>query len=225
MRGVIPGRAMNVWSIGRVVLLSLVAALVLGVKAETAALSPLVPDLPVTNGLIRWWPNLFDVRDEITGEEGVVMGLLPAVETGAMDETEFGWETGWAQLRPAITNEVFTLMFWVYGRLDPRMGAATLIAQESASAAWFFHFEGPLPSELQYIICGQVINESDREEKVRFTHGAWHHLAVMPKVRRIERGLGGRFAPGRKTRNISLGGGRGLADGWGALERAWVVPR
>ena len=50
-------------------------------------------DLPVTNGLIRWWPNLFDVRDEITGQEGVVMGVLPPVEAGAADETEFGRRT------------------------------------------------------------------------------------------------------------------------------------
>ena len=75
-------------------------------------------DLSVTNGLIRWWPNLFDVRDEITGQEGVVMGVLPPVETGADDETEFGRQTGWVQLQPAITNEVFTLAFWVFCRAN-----------------------------------------------------------------------------------------------------------
>jgi hypothetical protein len=62
--------------------------------AQSRSDGPLV-DLPVTNGLIRWWPNLFDARDEITGQEGVVMGVLPPVETGADDNTEFGRRTGW----------------------------------------------------------------------------------------------------------------------------------
>src|SRR5438876_701077 len=63
-------------------------------------LAPAIIDLPVTKGLIRWWPNLFDVRDEISGQEGVVMGVLPPVETGADDEAEFGQRTGWVQLKP-----------------------------------------------------------------------------------------------------------------------------
>src|ERR1051325_11267546 len=54
-----------------------------------AAPFPPGPDLPVTNGLIRWWPNLFDARDEITGQEGVVMGLLPPVSSDVEDTTEF----------------------------------------------------------------------------------------------------------------------------------------
>ena len=40
--------------------------------------SPLGPARPaVTYGLIRWWPNLFDARDQVSGEDGVIMGVLP----------------------------------------------------------------------------------------------------------------------------------------------------
>jgi len=36
--------------------------------AQPRVTGPVV-DLPVTNGLLRWWPNLFDARDEITAKK------------------------------------------------------------------------------------------------------------------------------------------------------------
>ena len=134
-------------------------------------------DLPVTNGLIRWWPNLFDVRDEITGQEGVVMGVLPPVETGAEDETEFGRQTGWVQLQPAITNEVFTLAFWV--RVRDVLSTPRLLGQQSAEAEWLFQASGGQSTE--YCISAHKYQEPDRVEHVVLNPNAWHHVVIARK--------------------------------------------
>jgi hypothetical protein len=90
-------------------------------------------DPPATNGPIHWWPNPFDARDEITGQEGVVMGVLPVVDYLSPDRTEFGAQTGWVQLRPALNNTTFTLAFWFHARpchTEPQI----LLAQEGRDA-------------------------------------------------------------------------------------------
>jgi hypothetical protein len=134
--------------------------------------SATVVDLPVTNDLIRWWPNLFDVRDEITGQEGVVMGVLPPVETGAHDETEFGRHTGWVQLQPAVPNEVFTLAFWV--RIRQVDWTTRLLGQQAPDAEWLFQsYLGP-----EYFISPHRYGESDRAEQVVLARDAWHHVAI-----------------------------------------------
>jgi len=56
--------------------------------------------------LACWWPNLFDAREELSGTDGTVLGLLtndPPAEAEAFDALN-----GWVQLRPILTNEVFT---------------------------------------------------------------------------------------------------------------------
>jgi signal transduction histidine kinase/ligand-binding sensor domain-containing protein len=137
--------------------------------------SPTMIDLPVTNGLIRWWPNLFDTRDEISGQEGVVLGVLPPVETGAEDETEFGRHTGWVQLQPAIPNEVFTLAFWV--RIPQVDWTTRLLGQQAPDAEWLFQsYLGP-----EYFISPHRYTESDRVEHVVLTLDAWHHVALARK--------------------------------------------
>jgi signal transduction histidine kinase/ligand-binding sensor domain-containing protein len=137
-----------------------------------------VVDLPVTNGLIRWWPNLFDARDEITGQEGVVMGVLPPVETGAEDETEFGLATGWVQLQPAITNEVFTLAFWV--RIRPAVAGPRLLVQESSKGEWIFQSYSGNPPE--FFIGPDDFEETDRMEYVPLSAQAWHHVAIARRA-------------------------------------------
>src|ERR1041385_3220058 len=143
----------------------------LGNASADKALAPLAPDLPVTNGLIRWWPNLFDARDEITGQEGVVIGVLPPVETGADDPTEFNRESAWVQLQPAITNEVFTVSFWVLFR--PTL-TCWLIGQESDECDWGFQSDGGL----QFFIGAQEIREEDRLDRVVLAPDTWHHVAI-----------------------------------------------
>lgn len=91
----------------------------------------------VTNGLIRWWPNLFDAREALSGEEGVVMGVLPSVPSGQPDPTEFGTETGWVLLGPGLTNQVFSASFWAKAGLHPHETAA-LLEQTSHGRHWRF---------------------------------------------------------------------------------------
>lgn len=146
-----------------------------GIAFAQQGVAPALLDLPVTNGLIRWWPNLFDVREEITGEEGVVMGVLPPVETGADDETDFTDGTGWVQLRPAITNEVFTLAFWVkYSE-----GSTSLIGQQAAESEWLFHTTGKLPGE--FYVGRDHPNETELSESVKIALEVWQHVAVSRK--------------------------------------------
>jgi signal transduction histidine kinase/ligand-binding sensor domain-containing protein len=133
-------------------------------------LPPLAPDLPVTNGLIRWWPNLFDAHDEITGQEGVVMGLLPPVEDNAEDSTEFGPITAWVQLKSAITNQVFTFSFWVW----PRDWGGRLLGQESSEGEWFFRSLG----QSRFFIDQEVIHEANQAEYAVIEAETWHHVAI-----------------------------------------------
>jgi signal transduction histidine kinase/ligand-binding sensor domain-containing protein len=135
-------------------------------------------DLPVTNGLVRWWPNLFDARDEITGQEGVVMGVLPPVETGADDETEFSRLTGWVQLQPAITNEVFTLSVWVRLRADAE--ETRLLGQEANEGQWIFQYFGG--ERCAFFIGPEHFQEADRTEQVVLTPEVWHHVAVARRA-------------------------------------------
>lgn len=131
--------------------------------------------LPVTNGLIRWWPNLFDARDEVTGQEGVVMGVLPPVATGAEDETEFGWQTGWVQLQPAITNEVFTLSFWVRCRTNQPTPVVRLLGQESNEGEWLFQTDR---GKFNFFVARHEWNEADFGEVVQLSPEVWQHVAI-----------------------------------------------
>jgi signal transduction histidine kinase/ligand-binding sensor domain-containing protein len=147
----------------------------LGENSRAQTQSERLPvDLPVTNGLIRWWPNLFDARDEITGQEGVVMGVLPPVEMGADDETEFSQRTGWVQLQPAITNEIFTLSFWVRLRADAQY--TRLLGQEASDGQWFFQDLGGGPHA--FFIGPYYFQEVDKTEQVVLTPESWHHVAI-----------------------------------------------
>lgn len=139
--------------------------------------SPVVCDLPVTNGLIRWWPNLFDAKDEISGQEGVIMGLLPPVATGAQDPTEFSRATGWVLLRPAITNEIFTLSFWIRCRGD--VAEARLLGQESDQGQWLLQSFG---GGYQYFIGPHHFDERHQAETVSLTPETWQHVAVCRKA-------------------------------------------
>jgi signal transduction histidine kinase/ligand-binding sensor domain-containing protein len=133
-------------------------------------------DLPVTNGLIRWWPNLFDARDEISGQEGVVMGVLPPVETGVEDETEFSQHTAWVHLQPAITNEVFTLSFWFLLRSAMH---CSLLGQESGEREWCFQ---SIEDPNRFFIGALDFTPEDRLERVDLTLGRWHHVAIARRA-------------------------------------------
>lgn len=135
---------------------------------------PAAPTLPVTQGLIRWWPNVFDGRDVVTRQSGVLMGVFPPAVTGERDPAQFGWEHGWVQLRPAITNEVFTLCFWM--RTAPERQTSTVIGlgQQSGTNAWYF---ASADGGLHFAISREKAVE-EPAAAMPVEPGGWHHFAL-----------------------------------------------
>lgn len=127
----------------------------------------------LTSGLIHWWPNVFDVHDEISGQDGAIMGVLPRVEDGAVDETSFGLDTGWVQLKPAITNDTFSACFWVHWKAWPDAKAA-IVAQRASDRAWGFRVMGVLGGY------GMITDELDDGERADFFQlpAGWNQVAI-----------------------------------------------
>lgn len=48
----------------------------------------------ITAGLLHYWPDLWDAQDEVTGQEGVIMAVLPPAAEVGPDEIPFHDETG-----------------------------------------------------------------------------------------------------------------------------------
>lgn len=150
-----------------------------GILVGQSHLPAPVLDLPVTNGLIRWWPNLFDVRDEISGQEGVVMGVLPPVDAGAEDQTEFGPRARWVQLQPAVSNEVFTFTFWVRCGQNRIYFGRRLLGQESQEGEWFFQAN---LDRWDFAIGAEEVQETDLAERVRLKEEVWQHVAIARRA-------------------------------------------
>lgn len=143
-------------------------------KLVAAVSLPSLPvDLPVTNGLIRWWPNLFDVRDEVTGQEGVVMGVLEPVESKEEDPTRFRKGGVRLQLQPAVTNEVFTMVFWVLASGWQH----DLLGQETAEHQWYVrHLAGT--AAFNYFIAGIDLTHNEEDECFFVAPHQWSHVAI-----------------------------------------------
>lgn len=61
-------------------------------------------------GLLHWWPDPVEGTDEVTGRRGIRRGF-GALE--AQPEVRLGYAAGWTELGPGITNQTFTLTFWM----------------------------------------------------------------------------------------------------------------
>jgi hypothetical protein len=105
------------------------------------------------------------------------MGLLPPVETGAEDETEFGEQTAWVQLQPAIRSEVFTLCFWVRCRRDRPDPFVRLLAQETSKTQWILQADG---GAFDCFIAGDQFTEVERVGHVTLGY-EWRHVAIGRK--------------------------------------------
>jgi ligand-binding sensor domain-containing protein len=97
----------------------------------------------VTDGLIHYWPDLWDAYDEVSKQQGFVMGILPHVEAGALDETPFHDETGWVQLPVNIPAErALTVSVWIKTAPAPR-GDGVALAFHSRGQHWWLSNSGP----------------------------------------------------------------------------------
>lgn len=79
---------------------------------------------PITNGLVHYWPNLWNARDELTGVDGVIMGVLPEIANGAPDDIAFSDQTGWVQLPVDLRSSEFTVCLWL--RPDSQRRTSTI---------------------------------------------------------------------------------------------------
>ncbi len=158
--------------------LGLVLCLVCFVKNLPAQPQPFAPFsvLPVTNGLIHWWPNLFDAQDEITGQEGKVMGVLPEVSTNSFDDTAFNAATGWVQFPEAsFASNAFTLAIWIRSDKQPNTGNVVL-GLHGSEGRWLLRQLPSEPAE-QY---GIETRRDGRTDGIRFVlpQEGWHQVTV-----------------------------------------------
>jgi hypothetical protein len=139
------------------------------------------PDEPsrrpvVTEGLIHSWPNLWDVHDEVSGQEGVVMGILPAVEEGAPDETPFNDETGWVQLPVELRRDSpWTLTVWIQSAKPLRGGGVALGLHADLQHWWLQTYDPGEPMGYQCVVRGLEPGEGPGFVLQR---DAWHHIAI-----------------------------------------------
>lgn len=84
----------------------------------------------LTQGLLHWWPDPAEGTDRITGRRGVRRGFGPVAEES---EVRFGYAAGWMELGPGITNQTFTVAFWVRPSFKnpPVTDGATILSQDS----------------------------------------------------------------------------------------------
>lgn len=103
--------------------------------------APAIPS--ITNGLAHFWPNLWNARDEVSGAEGTIMGILPGITNGVPDEIEFCDQSGWVQLPADLPNsKEFTVAVWVRPAAPIRQGAVVLALHCGQQRWWLQHREG-----------------------------------------------------------------------------------
>ncbi|MBL9167612.1 MAG: hypothetical protein JNN07_07710 [Verrucomicrobiales bacterium] len=138
----------------------------------------LVPKPPITAGLIRYWHNLFDARDQVTGTEGTVRGVLPPPTPTLDQETIFERSTGWVELKPPITNAIHTISVWVHLNV-PSALRWTLFSQEAGLANWRLFGETRNENDKLVLMISQLgKTEEPNPESFMLERGQWHHLAV-----------------------------------------------
>jgi signal transduction histidine kinase/ligand-binding sensor domain-containing protein len=139
-----------------------------------------LPDLlirpAVTNGLVHFWPNLWDALDEISGQSGFIMGILPEVEPGTPDETPFGDETGWVQLPVRLhPHDAFTLTAWFRAEQAVRP-ASVVLGLHFGDDRWRFGDQSR-QTDTRYGIEARGIHPVD-SPRMLLPPETWLHLAI-----------------------------------------------
>jgi signal transduction histidine kinase/ligand-binding sensor domain-containing protein len=147
--------------------------LLTGVPAE---LTPPTRRPAITDRLIHYWPNLWDVQDEITGRAGVVMGILPPAVEGVPDETPFNDETGWVQLPVALSAEQpWTVAVWLKAG-PPIWSGSVVLGLHSSSHHWWLT-ESPADDHAHYQLVARGPQSADGPG-FPAPRDTWHHVAV-----------------------------------------------
>lgn len=135
----------------------------------------------ITDGLVHYWPNLWDAHDEVTGRDGVVMGILPAVEDGVPDETPFNDETGWVQLPVDLDgNSPWTLAVWIHPETPLRSDGVALGLHGHLRHGWLLTSDPGDPMGYQWVARGLVPGEGPG---LMLRRDAWHHIVVAKSAK------------------------------------------
>lgn len=130
------------------------------------------PPLPVTQGLIRWWPNPTDALEEVSGQEGQWIGLIS--DGSDPDPYDFNTRPGWLDAGPGLTNASFSLSLWL--RTDPLFSVNYLVEQsEGLQIQWSLRY---VPHTRQDYIFSDAADENDTRLTTSVENRIWVHLAV-----------------------------------------------
>ncbi len=131
----------------------------------------------ITDGLVHYWPDPWNARDEITGKEGTLMALLPEGSAGGQEPIQFGPAIGWVQLRASQLPPAFTISCWLRWE-DQNANVPVVLWCEGEGRRWVLQQNLPEASGA----FGVVTDEPDEGERAEFFHiteKAWHHLALV----------------------------------------------
>ena len=161
----------------RAVTAALLLSLALGGAVGWGAAPSPEPARPViTEGLLHYWPNLWDARDEVTGREGVVMAVLPPAAEGAPDATRFHDETGWVLLPvPLRADQAWTVSLWLRPTAPARTGGVAL-AFQAREQQWAL-----LETEPDFHPTYRWMGRGPRFEDgvaLRFSFDTWQHVVL-----------------------------------------------
>ena len=131
----------------------------------------------ITNGLVHYWPDLWNARDEVTGGEGVVMALLPEVASGDGMPIEFGHRTGWVQLRVPTLPAAFSISCWLRwtGAIPEQ---PILLWCEGEGRRWALQ-NLERQGAARFGVITDDLDEAERAELIQLTPAAWHHLVLV----------------------------------------------
>ncbi|MBE7500569.1 MAG: ATP-binding protein [Verrucomicrobiales bacterium] len=157
----------------RALLLSLALG---GAVGWGAAPSPAPARPVITEGLLHYWPNLWDARDEVTGREGVVMAVLPPAAEGAPDATPFHDETGWVQLPVQLrADQAWTVSLWMRPTAPVRAGGVAL-AFHARDQQWaLLETESDFHPRYRWMGRGPRFEDGGA---LRFSLDTWHHVVL-----------------------------------------------
>jgi signal transduction histidine kinase/ligand-binding sensor domain-containing protein len=130
----------------------------------------------IINGLIHYWPELWDAYDEVTGQEGVIMAVLPPAAEDGPDETPFNDETGWVQLPVRLrADQAWTLSFWMRPVQMERAGG-TVVALHAREQQWgLLEIQpGPQP-RYQWMARGP---QFDHGPELPASFDTWQHVVI-----------------------------------------------
>jgi signal transduction histidine kinase/ligand-binding sensor domain-containing protein len=129
----------------------------------------------ITNGLVHYWPDPWNARDEITGEEGAVMALLPEASSG--DQIEFRPATGWVRLCASELSPAFSISCWLRWE-DQSNDRPVVLWCEGESHRWSLQ-QGLHRNSEMFGVIAEDLDEAERAESFRISRMGWHHLSLV----------------------------------------------